>query len=289
MKPTSRTLSGTLPCGVRTFLSRQPRLRKASGSDRPVLLPAFSLPRIHDSLSCAPGEPSPIAIASAHFDIKVAESRSSLTAPKRNLHATVRLSCRPRFRFARASSHSSHLLPPALSRPHRLIDMTPVKPESVGFSTERLERLHAFIQGEIDNKQLCRRRHHPRAPRQNRRLPHLRHARHGHRRAHDQGHYLPRLLHDQARHRRGHDDSLRGGQVAALRSHLQVHSRVRSSQSLQRLRRQRQNASRRPRSPAHHARAHDPHRRVHLRQRRHARRQNVRRTEGPRSAKPCRR
>jgi CubicO group peptidase (beta-lactamase class C family) len=35
------------------------------------------------------------------------------------------------------------------------IDMTPVKPESVGFSSERLERLHALIQGEIDEKQLA--------------------------------------------------------------------------------------------------------------------------------------
>ncbi|HUB51303.1 MAG TPA: serine hydrolase domain-containing protein [Terracidiphilus sp.] len=35
------------------------------------------------------------------------------------------------------------------------IDMTPVKPESVGFSSERLERLHAIIQGEIDQKQLA--------------------------------------------------------------------------------------------------------------------------------------
>jgi len=35
------------------------------------------------------------------------------------------------------------------------IDMTPVKPESVGFSSERLERLHAFIQGEVDAKQLA--------------------------------------------------------------------------------------------------------------------------------------
>ena len=33
--------------------------------------------------------------------------------------------------------------------------MTPVKPESVGFSSERLERLHALIQGEIDAKQLA--------------------------------------------------------------------------------------------------------------------------------------
>jgi CubicO group peptidase (beta-lactamase class C family) len=36
-----------------------------------------------------------------------------------------------------------------------VLDMTPVKPESVGFSSERLERLHALIQGEIDAKQLA--------------------------------------------------------------------------------------------------------------------------------------
>jgi len=35
------------------------------------------------------------------------------------------------------------------------VDMTPVKPESVGFSSERLENLHAIIQGEIDQKQLA--------------------------------------------------------------------------------------------------------------------------------------
>jgi CubicO group peptidase (beta-lactamase class C family) len=35
------------------------------------------------------------------------------------------------------------------------IDMTPVKLESVGFSPERLERLHAAIQGEIDQKHLA--------------------------------------------------------------------------------------------------------------------------------------
>jgi CubicO group peptidase (beta-lactamase class C family) len=35
------------------------------------------------------------------------------------------------------------------------VDMTVVKPESVGFSPERLERLHALIQGEIDQKQLA--------------------------------------------------------------------------------------------------------------------------------------
>jgi CubicO group peptidase (beta-lactamase class C family) len=35
------------------------------------------------------------------------------------------------------------------------IDLTPVKPESVGFSTPRLEALHAIIQGEVDQKQLA--------------------------------------------------------------------------------------------------------------------------------------
>jgi CubicO group peptidase (beta-lactamase class C family) len=35
------------------------------------------------------------------------------------------------------------------------LDLTPVKPESVGFSSERLERLHAAIQEEITNKQLA--------------------------------------------------------------------------------------------------------------------------------------
>jgi CubicO group peptidase (beta-lactamase class C family) len=34
-------------------------------------------------------------------------------------------------------------------------EMTPVKPETVGFSSERLENLHALIQGEIDKKQLA--------------------------------------------------------------------------------------------------------------------------------------
>jgi len=49
LTPASRTLSGTLPSGVRTFLPRQPRPPKRatiSGSDRPVLLPMSSVPRI---------------------------------------------------------------------------------------------------------------------------------------------------------------------------------------------------------------------------------------------------
>jgi CubicO group peptidase (beta-lactamase class C family) len=34
------------------------------------------------------------------------------------------------------------------------VDMTPVKPESVGFSSERIERLHSYIQQVVDKKQL---------------------------------------------------------------------------------------------------------------------------------------
>lgn len=36
-----------------------------------------------------------------------------------------------------------------------MTDMTPVKPETLGFSSERLERVHALIQGEIDNQELA--------------------------------------------------------------------------------------------------------------------------------------
>ena len=38
---------------------------------------------------------------------------------------------------------------------HTSIDLAIVKPESVGFSSERLERLHALIQDEVDHKQLA--------------------------------------------------------------------------------------------------------------------------------------
>jgi CubicO group peptidase (beta-lactamase class C family) len=45
--------------------------------------------------------------------------------------------------------------PPQAQQPaHHTLDLTVVKPESVGLSSERLERLHALIQDEIDQKQL---------------------------------------------------------------------------------------------------------------------------------------
>jgi CubicO group peptidase (beta-lactamase class C family) len=37
---------------------------------------------------------------------------------------------------------------------HRSLDLTPVKPESVGFSSDRLENLHKLLQDEIDQKHL---------------------------------------------------------------------------------------------------------------------------------------
>lgn len=47
-------------------------------------------------------------------------------------------------------------LPCAAQTPSaRVPDLTTVKPESVGFSSERLERLHNLIQGEVDKKQLA--------------------------------------------------------------------------------------------------------------------------------------
>ncbi len=46
------------------------------------------------------------------------------------------------------------VLPSQAQSTHRL-DLTPVKPETVGFSSARLERLHKLIQDEVDHKQLA--------------------------------------------------------------------------------------------------------------------------------------
>jgi CubicO group peptidase (beta-lactamase class C family) len=50
-----------------------------------------------------------------------------------------------------AHPQSAHMQQPG----GHAIDMTPVKPESVGFSSERLERLHALMQETVDKKQLA--------------------------------------------------------------------------------------------------------------------------------------
>ncbi len=114
------------------------------------------------------------------------------------------------------------------------LDMTAVKPESVGFSSERLERLHALIQETVDKKQLAGAvtilaRH-------GKVVDYRTYGQrdHGKRRGNDQGYDFPRLLDDQAGNRRGDDDSVRGRQVAAIGSDLEVHSGVRASEGLQR-------------------------------------------------------
>ena len=167
------------------------------------------------------------------------------------------------------------------------VDMTPVQPESVGFSSERLERLHTFIQQEVDKKQLAGA------------VTIL--ARHG--KIVDYRTYGVRDFASGAPMTKDtifRDYSMtkpvtgvammilyEAGQVAALRPHLQIHSRVRPPQGLQRRRRHRQNDPRRSRPRAHHARADDPHRRIHLR--RSATRPSTsmyQRTEAPARQKP---
>jgi CubicO group peptidase (beta-lactamase class C family) len=54
--------------------------------------------------------------------------------------------------FLTLAIHSASAQQPA---PPPVIDMTPVKPESVGFSSERLGRLHSFIQQVVDKKELA--------------------------------------------------------------------------------------------------------------------------------------
>lgn len=64
-------------------------------------------------------------------------------------------------RLARAALLLLLLAPPlevplvAQSKPHVALDMTPATPESVGFSTERLDRLHQLIQDEVNQKALA--------------------------------------------------------------------------------------------------------------------------------------
>jgi CubicO group peptidase (beta-lactamase class C family) len=58
--------------------------------------------------------------------------------------------------FAAGQQPPSHQAPlQAVHAQHQALDMTVVKPESVGFSQERLERLHALMQQAVDQKQIA--------------------------------------------------------------------------------------------------------------------------------------
>ncbi len=145
------------------------------------------------------------------------------------------------------------------------IDMTPVKPESVGFSSERLERLHALMQQAVDKKQIAGM------------VTIL--ARHG--KVVDYRTYGQR---DMAAGTPMTKDTifrdysmtkpitgvammilLRRGQMAAPRSDLEIHPGVRAPEGLQRRGCGRQDDSRRPGPRSDHARVDDAHRRLYVR------------------------
>jgi CubicO group peptidase (beta-lactamase class C family) len=73
---------------------------------------------------------------------------------RQNRSATARTACAVIFlgvSLQPARPQAEAAAPP----PHRTIDMSVVKPENVGFSSERLERLHAFMQQTVDQKQMA--------------------------------------------------------------------------------------------------------------------------------------
>jgi CubicO group peptidase (beta-lactamase class C family) len=68
---------------------------------------------------------------------------------------TIRVIASPTMAVAMAFVCMGALRCAAQTASHRPAETTLVKPETVGFSTERLDRLHSLIQGEVDSKQLA--------------------------------------------------------------------------------------------------------------------------------------
>src|ERR1700728_1143421 len=88
-----------------------------------------------------------------------ARNESSLTMPLTTSRAEI---VQPAAHALRVRILTAALIGAALAFPsggqtaaHHPVDMTVVKPETVGFSSERLERLHQLIQGEVDRKELA--------------------------------------------------------------------------------------------------------------------------------------
>ena len=81
LTPASRTLSGTLPFGVRTFLSRRSRVSPRSGSDRPVLLPGLFYLKLFSWLPLRFGEPTIHCIPLAGQAILTMRGGKSSLAP----------------------------------------------------------------------------------------------------------------------------------------------------------------------------------------------------------------
>ena len=63
--------------------------------------------------------------------------------------------CNRRFCSAAALVIVLFLAPAVAQESARSIDLTPVKPESVGFSSERLERLHSLMQEAVDHQEVA--------------------------------------------------------------------------------------------------------------------------------------
>ena len=78
-------------------------------------------------------------------------SRLLLTYSALVLGAVSAAAQQPSSHQAQAPSQPSH----AQQAAHQALDMTLEKPESVGFSQERLERLHALMQKAVDQKQIA--------------------------------------------------------------------------------------------------------------------------------------
>src|SRR5580704_6750226 len=88
-----------------------------------------------------------------------ARNESSLTMPLTTSRAEI---VQPVAHAFRVRILTAALIGAALAFPsggqtaaHHPVDMTVVQPETVGFSSERLERLHQLIQGEVDRKELA--------------------------------------------------------------------------------------------------------------------------------------
>jgi len=73
-----------------------------------------------------------------------------------NKSRTARMVCAPIIALAFfVGSGTANSQKPAPEASRRTLDLTPVKPETEGFSPERLERLHALMQQTVDQKQIA--------------------------------------------------------------------------------------------------------------------------------------
>ena len=100
------------------------------------------------------------------------------------------------------------------------------KPEDLGFSAERLSRIHDAVQRHIDAEVPCRCGDDGRSQRAHRAPRGAWPDRHRSQSADAEGRHLPARLDVEAGHRRGRDDDGRGREAAPYRSGVALHSGV---------------------------------------------------------------